>query len=75
MLLTVCQITQILSGGLLIFLILIQLPKSGGMGIIGGMSQMFSSQSSANSWLVKSTTYTAGAFMLISLLIGTGVIK
>lgn len=75
MLLTVCQILQILSGGLLIFLVLIQVPKSGGMGVIGGMSQIFSSQSSANSWLVKSTAYLAATFMLVSLLIGTGLIK
>lgn len=69
------QIAQIVIGIFLVVIIIIQNPKAGGMGAIGGMAQMFSSQSSATTWIAKVTTWTAVIFLAISFIIGHGVIR
>jgi preprotein translocase subunit SecG len=69
------QILQILSGVMLIFLVLLHAPKGAGLGSIGGAAQLFSSQQSAESSLNKITYWTAGVFLVVSLLIGLGIIK
>lgn len=73
--LLVFQILQILSGCLLIVLILLHAPKGSGLGAIGGAAQLFSSQSSAESGLNRLTYFIAGAFLVISIVIGLGWIK
>lgn len=69
------QILQAFSGILLVVLILLHAPKGGGLGGIGGASQLFSSQKSAESGLNLITHWTAGIFLFISLIIGIGIIK
>lgn len=71
----VLQILQVLSGVFLILLVLLHSPKGAGMGSIGGAAQLFSSQQTAESTLNKITYWTAGVFMLISFIIGLGIIK
>jgi preprotein translocase subunit SecG len=74
MLLLVFQILQVLSGALLVVLILLHSPKGAGLGGIGGAAQLFSSQSSAEAGLNKLTHSVAFTFILISILIGLGII-
>lgn len=68
-------IIQIISAILLIVLILLHSPKGDGIAAIGGTSQMFSSQKSAEKGLNKLTAYLAAIFVLCTFLLGFGIIK
>lgn len=61
---------QIISAVLLIVLVLIHSPKGDGIGGIGGTAQIFSSQKGAEAALNKITAYTAGAFYVVSFVLG-----
>ena len=67
-------ILQIVSALLLIVLILLHSPKGDGIAAIGGASQMFSSQKSAEKGLNKITYITAGIFLLCTFLLGFGIV-
>lgn len=73
--LTFTWITQIVSAVLLIILILLHSPKGDGIAGIGGASQLFSSQKSAETGLNKLTGYVSAVFILCTFLLGFGIIK
>lgn len=73
--LTFTWIVQIVSAILLIALILLHSPKGDGIAGIGGASQLFSSQKSAEAGLNKLTGYVAVIFILCTFLLGFGIIK
>lgn len=73
--LTFTWIVQIASALLLIILILLHSPKGEGLAGIGGASQLFSSQKSAESGLNKLTAIIAGIFIICTFLLGFGIIK
>lgn len=73
--LTFTWVIQIVSALLLIILILLHSPKGEGIGGIGGASQLFTSQKSAESGLNKLTTYIAIVFVICTMLLGFGIIK
>jgi preprotein translocase subunit SecG len=73
--LTFTWIIQIASALLLIILILLHSPKGEGIGGIGGASQLFSSQKSAETGLNKLTSILAIVFVLCTILLGFGIIK
>jgi len=73
--LTFTWIIQILSAVLLIALILLHSPKGDGIAAIGGASQMFSSQKSAEKGLNKLTAYVSAIFILCTFLLGFGIIR
>lgn len=73
--LTLTWIIQIASALLLIILILLHSPKGEGIGGIGGASQLFSSQKSAETGLNKLTMYISAIFVLCTFLLGFGIIK
>lgn len=73
--LTFTWIIQIVSALLLIILILLHAPKGEGIGGIGGASQLFSSQKSAETGLNKLTTIVAAIFIICTFLLGFGIIK
>ncbi|HNW26412.1 MAG TPA: preprotein translocase subunit SecG [Candidatus Gastranaerophilaceae bacterium] len=73
--LTFTWIVQIFSAILLIVLILLHSPKGDGIAGIGGASQLFSSQKSAEAGLNKLTGYVAAVFLLCTFLLGFGIIK
>lgn len=73
--LTLTWIIQIVSAVLLIILILLHSPKGDGIAGIGGASQLFSSQKSAESGLNKLTMYIAITFILCTFLLGFGIIR
>ncbi len=73
--LTFTWIVQIFSAILLIALILLHSPKGDGIAGIGGASQLFSSQKSAEAGLNKLTGYVAAVFILCTFLLGFGIIK
>lgn len=75
MLLAFVWILQILSALLLIVLVLMHSPKGDGIAAIGGASQMFSSQKSAEKGLNKLTYIVSGVFLVCTLLLGFGIIK
>ena len=64
------QVLQVLSAFVLIVLVLIHSPKGEGIGGIGSAAQIFSSQKGAEAALNKITAYTAGAFYVISFVLG-----
>lgn len=66
---------QIISSILLCILILLHSPKGDGIAGIGGASQLFTSQKSAEKGLNKVTGIVAGIFVLCSFLLGYGLIK
>ena len=68
-------ILMVLSALLLIVLILMHSPKGDGIAAIGGASQMFSSQKSAEKGLNKLTYIVSGIFLTCTLLLGFGIIK
>ena len=72
---TITWITQIISALLLIVLILIHSPKGDGIAGMGGASQIFSSQKSAETGLNKLTGIVACIFILCTFLLGFGIIK
>ena len=73
--LTATWIIQIVSAILLIILILLHSPKGDGIAGIGGASNLFSSQKSAESGLNKLTMYVSIIFILCTFLLGFGIIK
>lgn len=73
--LTFTWVVQIVSALLLIILILLHSPKGEGIGGIGGASQLFSSQKSAETGLNKLTSYIAAVFIICTVLLGFGIIK
>lgn len=75
MLLSLIWILQVVSSVLLIVLILLHSPKGDGIAAIGGASQMFSSQKSAEKGLNKLTGIVAGIFIVCTFLLGFGIIK
>lgn len=75
MLLSLVWIIQVLSAVLLIVLILLHSPKGDGIAAIGGASQMFSSQKSAEKGLNKLTAIVAAVFVICTFLLGFGIIK
>ncbi len=66
---------QIITAFLLIVLILLHSPKGDGIAGIGGASQLFSSQKSAEKGLNKLTGIVAGIFLFCTFLLGFGLIK
>ena len=75
MLLSLVWIIQVLSAVLLIVLILLHSPKGDGIAAIGGASQMFSSQKTAEKGLNKLTAIVAAVFVVCTFLLGFGIIK
>ncbi len=75
MLVTITWTIQIISALLLIVLILLHSPKGDGIAAIGGASQMFASQKSAEKGLNKVTAIIAAIFILCTFLLGFGIIK
>lgn len=73
--LTLTWIIQIVSAVLLIILILLHSPKGDGIAGIGGASQLFSSQKSAETGLNKLTMIVAIVFIVCTFLLGFGIIK
>ena len=73
--LTFTWIIQMVSAVLLIILILLHSPKGDGIAGMGGASQLFSSQKSAETGLNKLTGYVAAAFLVCTFLLGFGIIK
>ena len=66
---------QIIASILLIILILLHDPKGDGIAGIGGASQIFSSQRSAEKGLNKVTGIIAAIFLICTFLLGFGLIK
>ena len=66
---------QIISALILILLVLLHSPKGDGIAGMGGASQIFSSQKSAEKGLNKLTGIIAGIFILCTFLLGYGIIK
>ncbi len=66
---------QIIASILLIILILLHDPKGDGIAGIGGASQIFSSQRSAEKGLNKVTGIVAAVFLICTFLLGFGLIK
>lgn len=73
--LTFTWIVQIVSAVLLIISILLHSPKGEGIAGIGGASQLFSSQKSAETGLNKFTGYVAAVFIICTFLLGFGIVK
>ena len=69
--LTLLWIIQIISAILLVILVLIHSPKGDGLGAMGGMANIFSSQKSAESGLNKLTANIAVIFVVTSLITGS----
>ena len=74
MLLSLVWITQIVTSILLIALVLLHSPKGDGIAAIGGASQMFSSQKSAEKGLNKLTYIVSGIFIICTFLLGFGLV-
>ena len=72
--LTLTWIIQIASALMLIILILLHSPKGDGIAGIGGASQLFSSQKSAETGLNKITGVIAIIFIVCTFLLGFGII-
>ncbi len=67
---------QIISGIFLILLVLLHSPKGDGMGgMMGSASQLFASQKTAEKGLNKVTYITGGIFILLTLVLGLGLVK
>lgn len=73
--LTFTWIIQIISAVLLIILILLHSPKGDGIAGMGGASQLFSSQKSAEVGLNKLTGIISVVFVVCTFLLGFGIIK
>jgi len=61
---------HLVSAVLLVALVLLHAPKSDGIGSIGTSAQLFSSQKGAEAALNKITATVAGAFFLLSFVLG-----
>lgn len=72
---TFIWLLQIIAAVMLVILILLHSPKGDGIAGIGGASQIFSSQKSAEKGLNKITAIFAGIFVVCTFLLGFGIIK
>lgn len=72
---TFFQVIQILSGLITILLVLLHSPKGDGMASIGGAAQLFSSQKGIEEGLNKVTTAFAVIFIVVSILLGFGIVS
>ena len=75
MLLKLAWATEIISALLIIVLVLMHSPKGDGIAGIGGASQLFSSQKSAEKGLNKLTMIFSIIFAVTAFLLGFGIIK
>lgn len=73
--LTFTWILQIICAILLVVLILLHSPKGDGIAGMGGTSQIFASQKSAEKELNKLTGIIAGIFLVCTFLLGFGIVK
>jgi preprotein translocase subunit SecG len=73
--LTTIWIIQIITAILLIMLVLLHSPKSGGIGALDGGSSIFSSQKSAEKGLNHFTYILAIVFLLCSFITGYHLFK
>lgn len=74
MLLNLVWLVQVVTSILLIILVLLHSPKGDGIAAIGGASQMFSSQKSAEKGLNKLTYIVAAIFLICTFLLGFGIV-
>ena len=72
---TFIWILQIISAIFCITLVLLHSPKGDGIAGIGGASQLFTSQKSAEKGLNKVTAIFAAIFVVTTFLLGFGIIK
>ena len=72
---TFIWILEIVSALFTIVLVLLHSPKGDGIAGIGGASQLFTSQKSAEKGLNKVTAVFAGIFILTTFLLGFGFVK
>lgn len=72
---TFIWIIQIISALFSIILVLLHSPKGDGIAGIGGASQLFTSQKSAEKGLNKITAIFAGIFIVTTFLLGFGIVK
>lgn len=75
MLLKLVWSLQIISAFFIIILVLLHSPKGDGIAGIGGASQLFTSQKSAEKGLNKLTTIFALIFAITTFLLGFNIIK
>lgn len=69
-------VIQILSALFLILLVLLHSPKGDGMGgMMGSASQLFASQKTAEKGLNKVTYITGAIFIVLTIILGFGIIK
>ncbi|MEE3348834.1 MAG: preprotein translocase subunit SecG [Candidatus Gastranaerophilaceae bacterium] len=66
---------QVISALLVTVLVLLHSPKGDGIAGIGGASQLFSSQKSAEKGLNKLTGIIAAIFIVSTFLLGFGIVK
>ena len=66
---------QILAAIFLVILVLLHSPKGDGIAGMGGASQIFASQKSAEQGLNKVTSIIAAVFLICTFLLGFGIIK
>ncbi len=66
---------QVISALLVTVLVLLHSPKGDGIAGIGGASQLFSSQKSAEKGLNKLTAIIAAIFIICTFLLGFGIVK
>ena len=66
---------QVISALLVTVLVLLHSPKGDGIAGIGGASQLFSSQKSAEKGLNKLTGIIATIFIVSTFLLGFGIVK
>ncbi|MEI7473977.1 MAG: preprotein translocase subunit SecG [bacterium] len=69
------QITQIITGALLVLLILLHSPKGEGLASISDAAQLFSSQKGVEAGLNKITAVIAVIFIIVSALLGLEIIR
>ena len=67
---SVLQVTQIITGLMLIGLVIIHSPKGDGIGGFGSAAQMFSTPQGAEAGLTKITTWVAIIFFTASFILG-----
>lgn len=66
---------QLISALFIILLVLMHSPKGDGIGGMGGASQLFSSQKSAEAGLNKITLFFTIIFIICTFLLGFGFVK
>ena len=72
----VCMVLEVILSIVMVALILLHSPKGEGMGGIGGTATLFGSvKRGAEAGLDKLTWIFASLFMLVSLLLGFGIVR